>query len=156
LRACFWLQFLLIPAFLSPINHDHNHPYMSWLASLVGPVCYAGAFSCRAAVRLLKAQTNSKRAVVLAALRNGAFFSVLFGIVVLGSLVVNVSRSILANPSSGASPNWLHVCRFVGILVLYHLAIGAVTGGVVGLACAQFQSSGVRREASNDAFHDTT
>jgi hypothetical protein len=141
LPACFWFQLLIIPAFLSPVYYhinDRNQPYVVLLAFLIAPTCYASAFACRAALRAVKRHTVAKRSVVFSALRSGALYGLLFGILALGPIGGFAAHDIWTRqppgaPTAAAVRECLDACLAAGFVLLNYLVIGSAAGAIVGL-----------------------
>jgi len=105
-------------------------------AVLLAPVSYVAVFSCRASARSIAQQSSTRQSVVFAAIRSGALFGTLFGLLVVGSLAVLLCRDTLSSgltPSSAAL-TWLNGALLGAFILLHYILIGAATGGLVGIA----------------------
>jgi len=145
LRALFWFQLLLLPAFLSPFysNIHELHPYVSLIAVLVAPVCYVGLLVLLAHPRACA----THRRPVLTSVRSGALFGIVFCAFAIGPLAARFffeRLTLLHGQYAGFANLETMLLQFAGSLALEIVAVaafllfnfavlGAAVGGIIGL-----------------------
>jgi hypothetical protein len=150
LSALLLLQVRLSPVFLGPLyqrfeSEELNiHPLAALAAIIIAPAAYAAVFSLSAVVGAQYAADKCKAgSVVLAAVRSGIISSAIFGVLVIGSLLVNWTwlgaRARLEESGVYSSFTVSGITFFVAISFLYWLAIGAASGGIVGLVADKWR-----------------
>jgi hypothetical protein len=153
LAWCFWLQLLIVPAFLGPafyrLEANHPVPYSQLIAFLLMPACYMGTFAFLAARRAAGRPSSEKRSVVFAGVRRGLLFGVFFGVMAwmpfafLSASDTHARWVARLPPGMPVPPSyWWERCFEIGVLtgmgVVHNAVLGAAVGGVVGLAVDGF------------------
>jgi len=147
LLTLFWWQVLLVPVFLAPVYAQYDHKSDIWLrfaASILAPVFYSAFF-----VWWASNADDTRRLPVLAAVRRGAMFGAIFGLLAYGFIWLPLSIRALAQlgwlryANVRAQPWTVVLWTLSGlgellavvcfVLLLFGL-FGAATGGVMGLA----------------------
>jgi hypothetical protein len=145
LQTLFWWQLFLVPLFLSPLYGERpqiQHPYVGLVMFTLAPVCYSALF-----VLWARDTLDRQRLPVLAAVRRGAMFGALFGLLAWGGVLLLHSVEVIAGFGDLLGrPNPLYYVPLavlslgerllvLGYLFLVHyVLLGAATGGAIGLA----------------------